>query len=49
MLGVLLAVALARYESDIDWGEPVAYVLCGLIALVIATGAYGLARVRSAS
>jgi hypothetical protein len=49
VLGVLLTIALARYGSDIDWDEPVAYVLCALIALVIATGAYGLARVRSAS
>jgi hypothetical protein len=49
VLGVLLAVALARYESDIDWGEPMAYVLAGLIALVVVTGAYGMARARSAS
>jgi hypothetical protein len=49
VLGVLLAVALARYESDIDWGEPVAWVLAGLIALVIATGTYGLARARGGS
>ena len=49
VLGLLLAVALARYGSDIEWEEPVAWVLCGLIALVIATGTYGLARARGGS
>ena len=47
-LGVLLAIAIARYESAVDWGEPVAWVLAGLIALVTVTGVYGMARARSA-
>ena len=47
-LGVLLAIAIARYESAVDWGEPVAWVLVGLIALVTVTGVYGMARARSA-
>ncbi len=47
-LGVMLAVAIARYGGDVDWDEPVAWVLAGLIALVTVTGLYGVARARSA-
>ena len=43
-----LAIAIARYESAVDWDEPVAWVLVGLIALVTVTGLYGMARARSA-
>lgn len=42
VLGLLLAVALARYGSDVDWDEPMAWGLVGLIGALVATGGYGI-------
>lgn len=49
VLGVLLAAALARYGSDVDFGEPMAWVLGGLVATVIAAGGYGMLAARRAA
>lgn len=42
VLGVMLAVALARYGGDVDFGEPIAWVLVGLIVTLVLAGAGGL-------
>jgi hypothetical protein len=49
VLAVLLAIALLRFESEMDWDRALAWVYVGLIGLLFAAGAAGLtARARSA-
>ena len=47
LLGLFLAIALARYSGDVEWEEPMAWVLIGLIVTLVITGAYGVAKERS--
>jgi hypothetical protein len=47
-LAVLLTIAVARYESEVDWGEPMAWVLAALVALLACTGVGGLVASRRA-
>jgi hypothetical protein len=42
LLGVLLAVALARYESAIQWERAVAWLFVGLIVTLVFAGGCGL-------
>ncbi len=42
ILGVLLAVALARYESTMEWERAMAWVFVGLVVTLVLAGAYGL-------
>ena len=43
ILAVLLAIALLRFESEMNWDRALAWVYVGLIALLFAAGAAGLA------
>jgi len=42
VLGVLLAMALARYESELQWERAMAWLFVALIVTLIFVGAYGL-------
>jgi hypothetical protein len=46
-LGLLTAVAVARYAGDVDWGSAAAWVLVAAIALAIGLGGYGAAVSRA--
>ncbi len=43
VLAVLLTIALLRFESEMNWDRAMAWVYVGLIALLFAAGAAGLA------
>ncbi len=47
VLGVMFAVALARYGGDVDFGEPMAWALLGLVATLVAAGGGGLLAHRN--
>jgi hypothetical protein len=43
-LGILLAVAFARYESEVRWERATAWVFVSLILALVLSGTYGAAR-----
>lgn len=49
VLGALLAVALARYESEVQWDRAMAWLFVALIVGSVASGIYGLLARRSAA
>jgi len=50
VLAVLLTIALLRFESEVNWDRPLAWVYVGLIALLFVAGTAGLtARAKSAA
>jgi len=47
--GALQLVAVARYGSEVDWGDPYGWVYVGLLVGLVVLGALGLAWLRAAS
>jgi hypothetical protein len=49
VLVLLHAIALARFGSDMQWGEPGAWVYVAFLASCVALGAFGVAHRRPAA
>ena len=47
--GALVAVALIRYSSSVDWGTASAWVLVGVVGVIIATGMWGWLASKAAT
>jgi hypothetical protein len=49
VLGILLAVAWARYGSEVQWERPVAWLLMGLVITLVVGGVYGVLAATGAA